>query len=145
MLVKEIMSKKPDYISPHITLKEAASEMLKRDIGFLPVGDKDKDRLIGAITDRDIAIRAVAKGKDPSNTHVNEVMTEHIRTCFEDANVKDVAKLMSDLKIRRLVVLNRNKRMTGILTLGDLATKANNDQLIGHILHDLCEEIETKH
>lgn len=140
MLVKEIMSRKPDFISPHITLKEAASEMLKRDIGFIPVGEND--RLIGALTDRDIAIRAVAKGKDPANTHVNEIMTQNIRYCFEDEDIEDVAKEMSDLQIRRLVVLNREKRMTGILSLGDLA-KSENDQLTGHVLHDICEE--TKH
>ncbi|MCP6755954.1 CBS domain-containing protein, partial [Klebsiella pneumoniae] len=82
MLAKEVMTKKPEYLPPTATLKEAAGLMSKGDFGFIPIGEND--RLIGAVTDRDIAIRAVAKGKDPSKTSVKEVMSKGIQYCFED-------------------------------------------------------------
>src|SRR5436190_12143517 len=103
---------------PEQTIQEAAKTMASIDAGILPVGEKDQ--LIGMITDRDIAIRGVANGKGP-NAKVREVMTEDVKYCFEDQEVDDVTRNMADIQVRRLPVLNRDKRLVGILSLGDIA------------------------
>lgn len=140
MLVKEVMSKKPDYLSPGITLKQAADEMLKHNIGCVPIGDDNDERLIGFLTDRDIAIRGVAKGKDPNKTTVKEIMTKKVLYCYEDDDVRLAAKSMSKQHVRRLIVLNRKKRMTGIISLGDIAFKAKNELLTASTLCSVVEQ-----
>jgi CBS domain-containing protein len=92
--------------------------MASLDAGVLPVGDKD--RLVGMITDRDIAIRGIARGKGP-DTPVREVMTEEVKYCFEDQEVDEVTRNMGDIQVRRLPVVNRDKRLVGILSLGDIS------------------------
>jgi len=104
--------------TPGQTIREAARTMAEIDAGAMPVGEND--RLIGMITDRDIAIRAVAQGKGP-DTPVREVMSEHIHYCYEDEEIDDVAQNMGDIRVRRLPVVNREKRLVGILSLGDVA------------------------
>jgi CBS domain-containing protein len=104
--------------SPDQTIGEAAMIMAEIDAGALPVGDGD--RLVGMLTDRDIAVRAVAQGKGP-DTRVRDVMSSEIKYCFNDDDVDEVIENMGDIKVRRLVVLNRDKRMVGIVSLGDLA------------------------
>jgi CBS domain-containing protein len=98
--------------------------MAQIDTGVLPVSDGD--RLIGMITDRDIAIRAVALGKDP-NTPVREVMSAEVKYCFEDEDIDEVAENMADIQVRRLPVLNRKKRLVGILSLADIACQGENE------------------
>jgi CBS domain-containing protein len=137
MQVKDVMSKNPVYISPTTTLKEASEKMLSLDCGFIPVGEDD--RLIGAITDRDITIRATAKGKDPNKTQVKEVMSQKIRYCFEEDDIAAAAKSMEQQHVHRLAVLNKNKRLTGILSLADLATKTHDFNLCGHLIGSLSE------
>lgn len=131
MLAKELMSEKPDYLPPTATLKEAAEHMKKGDFGFIPVGEND--RLIGAITDRDLTIRAIAQGKDPSKTQIREVMSKGIQFCFESDDIEDVTNKMETLQIRRIVVLDQNKRMTGVISLGDIATKSKDRELCGEL------------
>jgi CBS domain-containing protein len=104
--------------TPGQSIREVARTMAEIDAGAMPVGEND--RLIGMITDRDIAIRAVAQGKGP-DTPVREVMSEHIHYCYEDEEVDDVAQNMGDIRVRRLPVMNREKRLVGILSLGDVA------------------------
>jgi CBS domain-containing protein len=104
--------------TPGQTIREVARTMAEIDAGAMPVGEND--RLIGMITDRDIAIRAVAEGKGP-DTPVREVMSEHIHYCYEDEELDDVAQNMGDIRVRRLPVVNREKRLVGILSLGDVA------------------------
>jgi CBS domain-containing protein len=104
--------------TPGQTIREVAQTMAEIDAGSMPVGEND--RLIGMITDRDIAIRAVAAGKGP-DTPVREVMSEHIHYCFDDEEVDDVAQNMGDIRVRRLPVINRDKRLVGIISLGDVA------------------------
>lgn len=137
MQVKEVMSKKPDFVDHSWTLAQAANEMLKRDIGFIPVGEND--RLIGVVTDRDIAIRAVAAGKDPAHTNITEIMSPKVFYCYDDDDIKKAAKYMSAQQIRRLIVLNHDKRLVGIVSLGDVAIKNKDEKLVGHILHEVCE------
>jgi CBS domain-containing protein len=118
MHVNEAMSTDVKIASPNQTLKEAAAIMAEIDAGVLPVGDND--RLVGMITDRDIAVRGVAKGLKP-DAKVREVMSQEVMYCFEDEDIEDVALNMAELKVRRLPVLNRDKRLVGIISLGDIA------------------------
>jgi CBS domain-containing protein len=114
--------------------------MRDMNVGPLPVCGQD-DRLSGIITDRDIVIRAVAEGKDPHSTRVREIMTPHVVYCFDDQDVQDAASLMEENQIRRLAVLNRNKRLVGILSLGDIAvhTTEGHFELVGEALERISE------
>lgn len=117
--ISEVMTGDVRIASPDDTIRKAAQQMVQGDVGSLPVGEND--RLIGMITDRDIVVRAVAEGKN-DETPVREVMTESIRYCFEDDDVLDVARNMSELGVRRLPVLDRNKRLVGIVALSNFAS-----------------------
>ena len=118
MKVREAMTTNVAIASPEQSICYAAKMMAEHDTGALPVGEGD--RLVGMITDRDIAIRAVAQEKDPS-TPVGEVMSKEVLYCFEDEDVEHVAENMGNQQIRRLPVMNRQKRLVGIISLGDLA------------------------
>jgi CBS domain-containing protein len=118
MRVSEVMTRHVEVIDPSQTIQKAAQSMSDMDVGALPVGEND--RLVGMVTDRDIAVRAVALGKG-ANTPVREVMTTDVCYCFEDEEVSTVADNMADHQVRRLPVLSREKRLVGILALGDLA------------------------
>lgn len=135
MLVREVMSDNVEIIDPEISLREAARKMRNLDCGALPIGENDK--LIGMITDRDITVRAVAEGKDPDSTHVRNAMTDKIKYIFEDQKVEDAGSLMEDEQIRRLVVLNKDKRAVGICSLGDIATHNSGHKLSGDILESV--------
>lgn len=116
--LKDIMSKDVQVIGPEETIQEAARKMRDGDFGMMPVGEND--RMIGAISDRDIAVRAVAEGREPG-TKVRAVMSEGIAWAYEDDTVERAAKIMSEHQIRRLPVVNRDKRLVGIVALGDFA------------------------
>ena len=124
MQVSEAMSRNVRVAEPAQSLRDAARMIADLDAGVLPVGDND--RLIGMITDRDITIRAVAEGKGPDTT-VDEVMTPEVRYCFEDDDLEQVARNMADLQVRRMPVMNREKRLVGILSIGDIAVKRGGD------------------
>jgi CBS domain-containing protein len=112
------------YIAdPDETIQQAAMAMAGIDAGALPVGEDD--RLVGMITDRDIAIRGIAEGKGP-NTKVRDVMTTEVRYCFDDQDIEDVTLNMGDIQVRRLPVLDRDKRLVGIVSLGDVAVADGN-------------------
>lgn len=136
MRVKEAMSKEPHIIKPDTSLREAARIMRDCDCSYLPVGKND--RLTGALTDRDITVRAVAEGRDPETTTAGDVMTRNIRYCFEEDSLKDAAEHMKAHHIRRLVVLNRDKHMTGILSVDNIACK--DAKLVGTIANAVCHE-----
>jgi CBS domain-containing protein len=122
MQLKDVMTTNVQLTDPTAKLKEAAISMRDGNFGLLPVGAND--RLVGTITDRDIAVRAVADGKDPNTTTVGDVMSKGIHYCFEDQEVEEAARLMSEVQVRRLPVLDRDKRLVGIVALADLATEA---------------------
>ena len=121
MKVSEAMTRDPQIMRPDGTIQEAATMMQKIDAGALPVGEGD--RLVGMITDRDIALRGVGQGKGPS-AKVREVMTSDVKYCFDDEDLDQVCRNMGDLQVRRLPVINRDKRLVGILSLGDLSRTA---------------------
>jgi CBS domain-containing protein len=118
MKVREAMTQDVRLVKPDQPISEAAKLMAELDVGALPV--EDGDRLVGMITDRDIAVRAVAAGRGP-DTPVSEVMSREIKYCYEDQSIEEVTQNMGELRIRRLPVLTRDKRLVGILSLGDLA------------------------
>lgn len=117
MQVKEMMTHEVQVIRPEATLKEASKKMKELKVGVLPVCEGD--RIVGMISDKDVNIRTV--GDDPTETRVRDVMTADLVYCFEDQEVEEAAKLIQEKQLRRLVVLNREKRLAGILSLSDLA------------------------
>ena len=138
MQVREAMTRGAECIRPGATLEEAARKMRDMDVGPLPVCG-DNDRLVGMLTDRDIVVRAVAEGRDPRSTRVRDAMSEGINYVFEDDDVADAARTMKEKQIRRLVVLNRDKRMVGIVSLGDLAVETGDKQLAGQTLEKVSQ------
>ncbi|HEY1287544.1 MAG TPA: CBS domain-containing protein [Burkholderiales bacterium] len=134
MRVSEVMTPSVRVVSPEQTISEAARLMAEIDAGALPVGEED--RLVGMITDRDIAVRAVAEQKPPT-TKVREVMSQQVLYCFDDQELADIAQNMSDVKVRRLPVVNREKRLVGIVSIGDLA-KGDNAASTGQAVADIA-------
>ena len=120
MRVSDAMTRDVRVASPGQSIRDVAKIMDEIDAGSVPVGEND--RLIGMITDRDIAVRAVAAGKGP-DTPVREVMSSDVKYCYDDEDLDHVASNMADIKVRRLPVVNREKRLVGIVSLGDLARK----------------------
>ncbi|MCB1475397.1 MAG: CBS domain-containing protein [Hyphomicrobiaceae bacterium] len=120
MKVCDAMTKDVKIVSPNHTVQDAAEIMAKIDAGVVPVGDIDK--LVGMLTDRDIAIRAIARGKGP-DCKVGDVMTKDVTYCYEDETIDEVSANLGSHQIRRIPVLNRDNRLVGILSLGDLALK----------------------
>ncbi|MGK9050731.1 CBS domain-containing protein [Neorhizobium petrolearium] len=118
MKVSEIMSRDVQIANPQQTIAEIARKMADQEIGFMPVGDGD--RLVGSITDRDMVVRGLADGL-AGDAKVREVMTRDVKYCFEDDDVDDVARNMGQVQVRRLPVVNRDKRLTGVISLGDAA------------------------
>jgi len=135
MQIGENMSSNVQLASPNQSIREIARIMAERDCGAVPVGDND--RLVGIVTDRDIAVRAVAQGKSP-DTPVREVMSRGVLYCYEEEDIDDVASNMADMKVRRLPVLNDGKRLVGIVSLGDIAT-ADGPQSSGVALCGISE------
>ena len=126
MKVKEIMTTGVQVIHPDDSLQAAAQKMSSHDIGFLPV--LEANHLVGVITDRDLVLRGVAQGMNSDAMLGREVMTAPVIHCFEDQDVKDVATLMEESQIRRLVVLSRSDgHLVGVVSLGDLALKSQPD------------------
>jgi CBS domain-containing protein len=144
MRVSECMTRDVTIASPQETICDAAKMMVDCDSGVLPVGEND--RLIGVITDRDIAVRGVAEGKPPS-TQIRDVMSAEIRYCYEDDDVAAVLRNMGKLQVRRLPVLSRDKRLVGIVSLSDLANGAAAPA--GEALSDIArpggEHSQTRH
>jgi CBS domain-containing protein len=132
MKVSESMSSDVKVCSPDDTIQQCAMMMREIDAGSMPVGEND--RLVGMITDRDIAVRAVADGRGP-DTPIRDAMSKEIHYCFDDEDVEDVAEQMAELKLRRLPVLNRDKRLIGIVSLGDIshASEAKSGEALSEI------------
>lgn len=121
MKVSQLMTTHPKIIPAGESVLQAAETLAKNNIGALPV-EKD-DRLIGMLTDRDIVVRVVAAGHDPAKTKVEEVISPQVKYCFEDEEVDHVRQNMQQLRVRRLPVLNRDKRLVGVISLDDISTR----------------------
>lgn len=138
MRLRDVMTREVEEIPPSATLQEAAERMRTLDVGVLPICDGQK--VVGMLTDRDIAVRAVANGKDPCHTPVTEAMTPDLIFCYEDDDVTQAAQLMEQRQIRRLLVMDRQKRAVGIVSLGDLAVRTKDDRLSGEVLERVSEQ-----
>ncbi|MHC2438768.1 CBS domain-containing protein [Bradyrhizobium sp. USDA 4451] len=124
MKVSDTMTPDVQLCTPNSTLREAATAMGALSVGLLPVADND--RLVGMISDRDIAVRGVAAGCGP-DARVGDIMSAEVKYCFEDNDLEEVAQNMGAIQVRRLPVLSRDKRLVGIITLGDIAQVHDND------------------
>lgn len=143
MRIREVMTQGPEVVHLNAVAREAAAKMRELDVGSLPVCDED--RLEGMITDRDIAIRLVAEGLDGAATRVSDIMTPGVTYCFDDQTVEEASAAMEAHQIRRLPILNREKHLVGMLSLGDLAirTEGTEDQEVAdEALKDISEPSE---
>ena len=127
MNVSEAMCRDVGLVKPDQTIQEAAAMMYNVDAGAMPV--RDGDRLVGIITDRDIAVRAVANGRGP-DTPVSAVMSDEVCYCFDDQDLGEIGDNMAEVRVRRLPVLNRDKRLVGILALADIARAGSGDEIL---------------
>lgn len=143
MKVKGLMTRDVECIAPDASLREAAQWMRQIDAGVLPVCDND--RLAGMITDRDIVVRCIADGANPDQCTVREAMTPELFYCFEEDDVGDAARTMREHQVRRLVVLNDEKRLAGIISLGDLAVETGDDRLSGNTLEAVSQHTGMSH
>jgi CBS domain-containing protein len=137
MQLKQVMTRNVETIEPDATLERAAGKMASLDVGMLPVCEGSK--LVGTITDRDITVRATARGLDPRKTQVQNAMTKVVVCDFEDQDVRDGARMMMDNRIRRLLILNGHKKLTGIISLSDLATSTDDKNLVAEVLEQVSE------
>ena len=139
MIARECMTTNVELADPNMTVRDAAVKMKQGDFGILPIGEND--RLVGMITDRDIVVRAIAEGKDPQATTLRDIMSNEILYCYEDQTIAEIARNMGDMQVRRLPVLNRQKRLVGILSLGDIATPQEEPDVVGEALGEISERI----
>ena len=123
MKIRDVMTRTAELTTPDDTLPHAAQMMKECDCGVLPVGEND--RLVGMLTDRDIAVRGIAEGKGP-DAKVSEVMAQEVMYCFDDEDIQQICRNMAEIQVRRLPVVNREKRLVGIVSLSDLAKKEAN-------------------
>lgn len=138
MQVRDVMTPGVECANPSDSLADVANRMRELGVGSLPVcGENNK--LVGIITDRDITVRATSQCCDPSETIVNDIMTPGIVTCFDDEDVQAAIDTMESKQIRRLAVLNRDKRLVGIVSLGDLAVRTTNDRATGEALERISQ------
>jgi CBS domain-containing protein len=139
MQLRDVMTTGVQDIPADATLMQAAAKMKSLDVGAIPVCEADH-RVIGMITDRDIAIRAVAEGRDPREMTVRDAMTCNVSFCYADDSVESAAQLMEEKQIRRLPVFDRGSgRAIGIVSLGDLAVRHRDDRLSGEVLERVSE------
>ena len=143
MRISEMMTRDVKCTRPDASLIDAARQMKKLDIGALPVCGKN-DRLIGMITDRDIVVRAVADHRDLEETKVQDVMTPDIQFCMEEQPVEHAAHIMRERQIRRLVVLNKDRRLVGIISLGDIAVDTGDEHVAASALEGISQPAEPK-
>ncbi|HYG86375.1 MAG TPA: CBS domain-containing protein [Azospirillum sp.] len=135
MQIRDIMTHDVQTVAPGDTIRRAAQMMDELNVGVLPVCDGSK--LVGIVTDRDITVRATSAGLGPDSCKVSEVMTERPRYCYEDDSVIEVTRLMADRQIRRVPVVDRNDRLIGIVSLGDLAIDAKDTSAVGDALEQI--------
>jgi len=131
MKVKDVMHEGVEWVEPNTSISNLAVMMKKEDIGAVPIGENDK--LIGMVTDRDITVRAVANGDDMSKLTARDVMTSGIIYCRDNEELADALRIMENKRVRRLPVINEDKRMVGMLSIGDIADAASHE-LSGEVI-----------
>jgi CBS domain-containing protein len=137
MQVHELMTRQVESVDADTPIAKAAEKMRLLNIGFLPICEND--RLVGTLTDRDITIRSVAQGRDPRLAPVREIMSLQVFYCYEDDDVETVANVMREREVRRIIILNREKRLAGVVSLGDLAKASGERELAAETLGSIAE------
>lgn len=138
MRCTEIMTRNPECCLPSDPVVKAARLMRSEDVGPIPiVTDKDSKKLTGIVTDRDLAVKVVAEGRDPNATPIEEVMTQQVITCNEDDDVKQVLNLMQKHQVRRIPVVDRNLQLLGIIAQADVATRLAKDKVTGQMVEEI--------
>ena len=135
MKIREIMTTNVECVSPETSITDLAQKMKTLDVGFL--GVCENDRLVGTVTDRDIVIRGIASERDINSVTAREIMTHDVFWCYEDDDVKDVAEKMREKDVRRMLILNRDKRLVGVVSIGDIAKVEEGES--GKTLRDISE------
>jgi CBS domain-containing protein len=133
--VRDVMTPNPTTVSESDSIRDAARIMKDQDTGVVPVVDGRK--IVGLVTDRDIVVRLVAEGRNPSDARVNEVMTKSIRSVQEDASIDEALNLMSRAEIRRVPVVNGSNELVGIVSIGDISVGTNRDGKVGQAIEDI--------
>jgi CBS domain-containing protein len=137
MKVHDVMTPEVIMVGPEASLAEAAQLMKQQDIGPLPVCENE--RVFGMVTDRDITVRAVAEGRDPHSTRVRDVMTPDLVCCFENDDIEEAARLMQETQLRRLLVIDDDRRLVGIVSLADIVQQTGDDSLGGETLERVTD------
>ena len=135
--ISDVMTKNVQCLSPETNLRDLAAKMKEIDCGAIPICEED--RLIGMVTDRDIVLRTLASGRDPNSCTARDVMTSPIVFGFQDQDIGEAARIMEAKEIRRIAILNRNKRLVGIVSLGDIATRGANEEIAVELLERVSE------
>jgi CBS domain-containing protein len=130
--LKDVMTRDVETLAPTAAVLQAAEKMKSLDVGAIPVCDGT--RLQGMITDRDIVLRIVAEKRNPETVNVQEAMTPDVLYCYDDQPIEDAARLMEQKQVRRVPVVNRQKQLVGIVSLGDVAVKAAMPEMAGKTL-----------
>lgn len=138
-LVCDVMTRGVRALSPADTLQLAAQAMEELAVGAVPICDGQ--RLVGMVTDRDLTVRGMAQGLDAQGTPLSQVMSDEVRWCYADQSVEEAARIMRDAQVRRLPVVDRDKRLVGMLSLGDVAVKSASHQAVG-ALQDISQPAE---
>ena len=137
MKIKDIMTQRVEFVDPTLTIGKAAEKMRDLNIGFLPVCENGN--VIGILTDRDITIRSVPQGRDPRLTPVSEIMSQQVFSCYDEEDIEQAAQYMQEEEVRRLVILDRDERLAGVVSLGDIAKAIGEQRLAGETLGHIAE------
>lgn len=132
--IKDVMSRDVKILNPEAAIKDAAKQMRDGDFGLMPIGEND--RLVGTLSDRDIVIRALADGKG-ADTKVREIMSTEVIWAYEDDSIEKASQIMSDKQVRRLPIVNSDKRLVGVVALGDLAVDGSDARVAGDALTNI--------
>lgn len=143
MTCAEVMTPSPTCCTPQHTTIEAAELMQREDVGLVPVVADDGKKLIGVLTDRDIAVKVVAEGRDPRSTAVTEVMSTDVVTCLPQETVETVMELMATKQVRRIPIVDRDGSLVGIVAQADVATRIANPQETGQVVQAISEPAVT--
>ncbi len=139
--IKDVMTPNFKWMAPDAPVAEVAQQMRDMDCGFMPLAENDK--MVGMITDRDITVRAVAQGMDMQNTPARDIMTPKTYYCFDDQDVEEVCNNMGEIQVRRMPVVNRDKRLVGIVSMGDLAQVASRPN-VGQTQQQITAQLQEK-
>jgi len=139
--IKDVMSANFKWMAPDSPVSQVAQQMRDMDCGFMPLAENDK--MVGMITDRDITIRAVAEGKNPADVQARDIMTAKTYYCYDDQDIEEVCNNMGEIQVRRLPVVNRDKRLVGIVSMGDLAQSASRPN-VGQTQQQITAQVAQK-